>query len=71
MSHLVRIQNQLLRSARLSFQSVFRQRRLNYSQKADNEIVKSKKSTYLFVAFFGVVSASFAYYVKKQKDFGE
>lgn len=71
MSHLVRMRNQLFRRGILSFQSVLSQRRLNYSQNPDNEIIKSKKSTYLFVAFFGVVSASFAYYVKKQKDFGE
>lgn len=71
MSHLVRFHNQLFSRARFSFRSVLSQRRLNYSQKPETEIKISKKSTYLFVAFFGVVSASFAFYVKKQKDFGE
>lgn len=72
MSYLVRFQNQFSAKLCNHWRGAITAQKFNYSQKAaPTETVKvSRKKTYLYTAFISIAGLAFAYYVKKEKDYG-
>lgn len=72
MSQFVKHQCRLLRLFNRSFQYRFVQQKFNYSQNPipNTEVKFNRKKKYIYSAVLGVCCLGFAYYIKKEKEYG-
>lgn len=71
MSSLVRLSNRCGASTCSRWRNAVVQRKLNYTQKTERPDVKvSRRTTYLSTAAICISGLAFAYYVQKEKDYG-